>query len=53
MRMVAKVGGYFGSSFQGFRGVTQGVPLSPTILNMVVGAVVRHWFKRMMEISDK
>ena len=51
--MVAKVGGYFGSSFQGFRGVTQGVPLSPTILNMVVGAVVRHWVKGIMDIAEE
>ena len=51
--MVANLGGYFGSSFQGFRGVTQGVPLSPTILNVVVGAVVRHWVKGMMEIADE
>ena len=53
MRMVANVGGYFGSSFQGFRVVTQGVPLSPTILNVVVGAVVRHWVKRIVESADE
>ena len=51
--MVAKVGGYFGSSFQGFRGVTQGVPLYPTILNVVVGAVVRHWVKMIVESADE
>ena len=53
MRMVANVGGYFGSPFQGFRVVTQGVPLSPTILNVVVGAVVRHWVKRIVESADE
>ena len=31
MRKVARAGGYYGSAFQGFRGVTQGEPLSPTI----------------------
>ena len=29
--------------FKGERGVTQGNPLSPTIFNVVVDAVVRHW----------
>ena len=41
--MVARAGGYYGTVFQGERGVTQDDPLSPTIFNVVVGAVVRHW----------
>ena len=41
--MVARVGGYYGSPFHGQRGVTQGDPLSPTIFNAVVDAVVCHW----------
>ena len=41
--MVARSGGYYGNSFEVFRGVTQGDPLSPTIFNVVVYAVVRHW----------
>ena len=41
--MVARVGGYYGTAFKGERGVTQGDPLSPTIFNVVVDAVVRHW----------
>ena len=41
--MVARAGGYYGTGFKGERGVTQGDPLSPTIFNMVVDAVVRHW----------
>ena len=40
--MVARAGGYFGKGFKGGRGVTQGDPLSPTIFNVVVDAVVRH-----------
>ena len=41
--MVAHAGGYYGATFQGFGEVTQGDPLPPTILNMAVDAVVRHW----------
>ena len=36
-------------SFQGFRRVTHGVPLSTTIFNVVVDAVVRHWVEVMVE----
>ena len=43
LTMVAKVGRYFGHPFKGYRRVTQGEPLSPTIFNMVVDAVIRHW----------
>ena len=38
--MVARTGGYYGADFKGGRGVTQGDPLSPIILNMVVDTVV-------------
>ena len=41
--MVARAGGYYGEAFKGARGVTQGDLLSPTIFNVVVYAVVRHW----------
>ena len=41
--MVERAGGYYGKGFKGGRGVTQGDPLSPTIFNVVVDAVVRHW----------
>ena len=40
--MVVRAGGYYGTAFQGAREVTQGDPLSPTIFNVVVDAVVRH-----------
>ena len=41
--MVARAGGYYGTAFKGARGVTQGDPLSPTIFNVVVDAVVCNW----------
>ena len=41
--MVAQAGGYYGAAFKGERGVTQGNSVSPTIFNVVLGAVVRHW----------
>ena len=40
--MVASAGGYYRKGFKGGRGVTQGDPLSSTIFNVVVDAVVRH-----------
>ena len=40
---MARVGEYYGAPLYGEQGVTQGYPLSPTILNVVVDAVVRHW----------
>ena len=41
--MVAREGRYCSTPFKGSRGVTQGDPLSSTILNMVADAVIRHW----------
>ena len=40
--IVARVGGYYGAAFKGAWGVKQGDPLSPTIFNVVMDAVVRH-----------
>ena len=51
--MVAKAGGYYGSEFQGSRGVNHGGLLSPTIFNVVVYAVVRHWVAVMVESVDE
>ena len=50
--MVAREGGYYGTAFQRACGVTQGDPLSPTIFNVVVDAVVRHWVKVMVEGAE-
>ena len=41
--MVAQAGGYYRETFCRERGVTHSNPLLPTIFNVVVGAVVRHW----------
>ena len=50
--MVARAGGYYGAAFRGERGVTQGDPLSPTIFNVVVDTVVRHWVTGFLEESE-
>ena len=42
LTMAERAGGYYRTAFKGARGVTQGDPLSPTIFNVVVDAVVRH-----------
>ena len=41
--MVARDGGYYGAQYKCFRRVTQRDPLSPTITNMFVDAVLHHW----------
>ena len=51
--MVARAGGYYGTGFKGGRGVTQGDPLSPTIFNVVVDAVVRHWVTLAVTEAEK
>ena len=52
LTMVARVGGYYGTDFQGVRGVKQGNPLSPTIFKVVVDVVVRHWVQGIVEESE-
>ena len=53
MRTVAKAGGYYRAALKNARGVTQGDPLSPTIFNVMVDAVVRHWFTVMVESVEE
>ena len=53
MTMVARAGGYYGTAFKGAQEVTQGKSLSPTIFNVVVDAVVRHWVKLEVEDAEK
>ena len=50
--MVARAGGYYGTGFKGATGVTQGNPLSPTIFNVVVDAVVCHWVTLAVEDAE-
>ena len=42
LTMVARAGRYYGTAFRGANGVTQGYPLSSTIFNVVVDAVLQH-----------
>ena len=50
---VARAGGYYGEGFKGGRGVTQGDPLSPTIFNVLVNVVVRHWLNIAVTEAEK
>ena len=43
LQMVARVGGYYIEPFHGERGITHDEQLLPTIFNVVVDTVVRHW----------
>ena len=47
-----EAGGCYGSDLQGFWGWAQGDPLSPTISNVVLDAVVRHWVEVMAWAED-
>ena len=43
LTMVARDSRYFCLYFKGYHGVTQGDPLPPTLFNVVVDTVIRHW----------
>ena len=43
LTIVTRTGGYYGASFKRFHRVTQGHPLSTTISNVVLDAVLHHW----------
>ena len=51
--MAARSGGYYGTAFKGEQGVTQGDLLSPTIFNVVVDAVVRHWLEGLLAAKEE
>ena len=51
--MVERAGSYYGKGFKGGRRVKQGNPLSPTIFNVVVDAVVRHWLTIAVKEAEK
>ena len=50
--MVYRACRYFGLTCKGYRGMTQGKPLSPTLFNMVVDAVICHWGMVVEPIKD-
>ena len=52
LTMVARAGGYFGLPFKGYRGMTQGYPMSPTLFNVVVDAVIYHWETVVVPTAD-
>ena len=52
LTMVARAGGYYGTAFKGERCVMQGDPLSPTIFNVVVDAVVRNWVNGLVDEAE-
>ena len=51
--MVESSGGYYGTAFQRFCGVTQVDPISSTIFNVVVDAVTRHWVAVLVEGAEE
>ena len=51
--MVARERGYYRTTFQGARRVTQGDQLSPTTINVVVNAVVRNWVTVVNTIAEE
>ena len=53
LTMLARAGGYYGKAFKGERGVTQGDLLSPTIFNVVVDAVIRHWVNGLVDKAEE
>ena len=41
--IVARAGGYYVPPFKGYHGVTYGDPLTSTLFNVVMVAVIRRW----------
>ena len=46
--LVCKASGCYGDPFKARRGVTQGGPVSPTIFNLMVDAVIREWERLLL-----
>ena len=53
LAMVARAGGYYGKAYKGERVFTHGEPLTPTIFNVVVDAVVRHWVNGLVDEAEE
>ena len=51
--MVVRAGEYYGEAFKGARGVMQGDPLYPTIFNVLVDTVVRHWIDGIVDETEE
>ena len=49
---MARAGGYYRDACKGARGVTQRGQLSPTIFNVMVDAVVRHWVTMALDEAE-
>ena len=49
--MVARAGGYSGSSLKGHKGVIQGDPIYLTILNVAIDAVLCHWISMVEDVE--
>ena len=46
--LCCRAAGYYGRIFRERRGVTQGGPLSPTIFNLMVDAILREWERQLV-----
>ena len=51
--MVTREGGHCRAVFTGAWGVTQGDPLSPTIFNVAMDAVMCHWVSVLLEVTGE
>ena len=53
LKVVTRAGGYYGTYFQGARGVTQDDLLFPNIFNVVMDALVRHWVTGVISDAEE
>ena len=49
--MVSRAGGYYGPPFKGYRRVTQGDLISPTLFNVFVDAIICLWVRVVAAIE--
>ena len=52
LTMFARACGYFGIPLKGYRGVAQVNPLSPTLFNLFIDAVICHWVMVVASTKD-
>ncbi len=53
VQMVCRASGNYGVPFKAGQGVTQGVPLSAKLFNILVGSVAREWLARLPQGATK